>query len=54
MFVAESVILTSSQTRRIDVKLELGQATAEVTVIAAASVIEREEAKLAATVSEAE
>jgi hypothetical protein len=42
MFVAENIILTSSETRRIDVRLEIGQTTAEVTVNAAAAVIEKE------------
>ena len=47
-FVAQDIFLQSNQVKRIDVELQVGEATAEVTVSAAARVIEVEESKLAA------
>jgi hypothetical protein len=51
-FVAENVILESSQVRRVDVRLEVGTASQEVTVNANAAVIETEQAKQSATVGQ--
>ena len=46
-FAANDILLSSSQIRRIDVRLEVGAAESEVTVTAAASVIETEQGKIA-------
>jgi len=48
-FIADRVVLESSQVRRIDVALELGAATAEVTVHADAAVIATESGKIQET-----
>jgi hypothetical protein len=48
-FVADNVVLQSSQVRRIDVALELGAATSEVTVHADAAVIATETGKIQET-----
>jgi len=45
-FVADNLILESSQTRRVDVSLTVGQVTSEVTVAADAAVIEVESSAL--------
>lgn len=45
-FIADNILLESSQTRRIDVKLELGALGSQVTVRADASVIETDTAKI--------
>src|SRR2546425_38691 len=45
-FVADNIILESSQIRRIDVGLELGEVASEVTVTADAAVISTESAKI--------
>src|SRR5882757_2274444 len=47
-FVANDVILSANQVRRIDVRLEVGAATSEVTVNASAAVIETEQGKIGA------
>src|SRR6266699_2310425 len=44
-FVAEELILESSQIRRVDVALQVGEAASEVTVNASAAVINVEESK---------
>jgi hypothetical protein len=48
-FVAENILLESSQVRRIDVALELGSAGVEVTVHADAAVIDTETGKIQET-----
>ncbi|HEY2934858.1 MAG TPA: TonB-dependent receptor [Acidobacteriota bacterium] len=48
-FVADNLIVESSQVRLLDIKLEIGESTTEITVNAAAAVIERDESKVAAT-----
>src|SRR5439155_7603729 len=48
-YVADNVVLQSSQVRRIDVALELGAATSEVTVHADAAVIATETGKIQET-----
>ncbi len=45
-FVADDLILASSQIRRVDIALEVGTAEAEVTVRASAAVIETEQGKI--------
>ncbi len=45
-FVADAIVLESSQTRRIDVSFSVGQVTSEVTVAAESQVIEPETSKL--------
>ena len=45
-FVADNIILESSQVRRIDITLEVGAVEAEVTVTADAAVIQTETAKI--------
>ena len=45
-FVADNIILESSQVRRIDITLEVGEVEAEVTVTADAAVIQTETAKI--------
>ena len=50
-FAADNILLDSSQVRRLDAQLEVGEVTGEVlTVDAAAAVIEKEEAKLSGSV----
>lgn len=51
-FVADNLILESSQVRRVDIRLELGESTQEVTVNADAAVIEKEEAKISASIGQ--
>lgn len=46
-FVAENVVITSRETRRIDIKLELGAVGTEVTVSAGAAVIDTEGSQIA-------
>lgn len=46
-FVANDVLLESNQTKRVDIQLQVGDTTTEVTVTGAAPVIETEDAKLA-------
>ncbi|MCL4402682.1 MAG: TonB-dependent receptor, partial [Acidobacteria bacterium] len=50
-FVADNVILESNQTRRIDVRLELGAVGSEVTVSAGAAVISTDTAKIQNTIT---
>jgi hypothetical protein len=45
-FVVEDVVLQSSQVRRVDVVLEVGEVTTEVTVSAAAAAIQTEQGKI--------
>ena len=47
-FVANDLILASSQIRRVDIPLEIGTAEAKVTVTASRAVIETEQGKIAA------
>ncbi len=47
-FVANEVILASSQVRRIDVSLEVGATEVEVTVTASSALLETEQGKIAA------
>jgi hypothetical protein len=47
-FVANDVILAANQVRRLDLHLEVGAATAEVKVTAAAAVLETEQGKIGA------
>ncbi len=47
-FVANGIILSANQVRRVDVRLEVGAAASEVTVTASAAVIETEQGKIAA------
>ena len=47
-FVVDDVLLQSSQTRRVDIALEIGEVASEVTVSAAATAIQTETAKLGA------
>jgi len=47
-FTANEIILASNQIRRIDIRLEVGGAEAEVTVTASAAVIETEQGKISA------
>lgn len=50
-FLAENIILESSQTRRVDIPLQLGEAKAEVTVQANAAVISTEGATINQTLT---
>ena len=46
--ISDNVLVESSQVRRVDILLEIGEATTEVTVEAGAAVIETEESKISA------
>jgi hypothetical protein len=52
-FIAENVILESSQIRRVDIALELGSVGSEVTVRADAAVIATDSSKLQAAMGAA-
>ena len=47
--IDDNIIVETSQVRRINVQLEVGDTTTEVTVTSAAGVIEKEEAKISAS-----
>jgi hypothetical protein len=50
-FVADNLILDSSQIRRVDIAMQVGEAATEITVNAAAAVIETEDPKVSASFS---